>query len=178
MPDSLWAHGLQHARLPYHSLSLRVCSNSCPLNQWCHLTISSFAALFSFCLKSFPAAGSFPISWLLTAGAQTIWASASASVLPMNIQGWFLLGLTGLMSFQSKGLSRVFSSTTVWSALSRLYGLYRLPWQDPIRSQKAREPGVLFPRVSLQGHKQDGEIEMVDMEATWKFSSTWPEINV
>ena len=114
MPDSLWAHGLQHARLPYHSLSLRVCSNSCPLNQWCHLTISSFATLFSFCLKSFPAAGSFPISWLLTAGAQTIWASASASVLPMNIQGWFLLGLTGLISLVSKGFSNIFSSTTLW----------------------------------------------------------------
>ena len=81
---------------------------------WYHLTISSSAALFSFCLQSFPESGSFPVSWLFTSGDQNIGASASASVLPMNIQGWFPLGLTGLISFQSKRLSRVFSSTTVW----------------------------------------------------------------
>ena len=111
--DSLWPHGLQHARLPCPSPTPRVCSNSCPSSRWCHLTISSFAALFSFSLQSFPAAGSFPINWLLMAGAQTIWASASASVLPMNIQDWFPLGWTGYISLQSKGLSRVFSNTTV-----------------------------------------------------------------
>ena len=90
-----------------------VYSNSCPLTRWCHPTISSSVVPFSSCLQSFPASGSFPVSWLFMSGGQSIGASASASVLPMNIQGWFLLGLTGLISFLSKGLSRVFSSTTV-----------------------------------------------------------------
>ena len=113
MSDSLWPHGLQHARLPCPSVSPRVCSNSCPLSWWCYPTISSSATPLFFCLRSFPASWSFPISWLFTSGSQSIEASASASVLPMNIQDWFPLGLTGLISLQSKGLSRVFSSTTV-----------------------------------------------------------------
>ena len=91
-------------------LSPRVCSNSCPLSQWYYLTISSSATPFSFCLQSFPASGSFPISWLFASVGQSI--GASALVLPVNIQDWFPLGLTGLISLQSKGLSRVFSSTT------------------------------------------------------------------
>ena len=114
MSDSLWPHGLQHARLPCPSLSPSICSNSSPLSQWCYLTISSFDAFFSFCLQSFPALQSFPMSWLLALGGQTTGALASATALPMNIQDWFPLGLTGLISLQSKGLSRVFSSTTVW----------------------------------------------------------------
>ena len=89
------------------------CSNSYPLSQWCHPTISSSAARFSSCPQSFPASGSFPMSWLFMSDGQSIRASASASVLPMNIQGWFPSGLTGLMALLSKGLSRVFSSTTV-----------------------------------------------------------------
>ena len=97
-----------------HYLPDRVCSNSCPLNWWGYLTISSSATLFSFCLQSFPASGSFPISQLSTSGGQSIGAPASASVLPMNIQGWFPWGLTSLISLQLKGLSRVFSSTRVW----------------------------------------------------------------
>ena len=108
---TLQPHGLKHTRLPYPSLSPRV-SNSCTLNQWCHPTISS-SATFSFCLQSFPASGSFPMSRLFTSGGQRIGASASASVLPMNIPDWFPLGLTGLISLKSKGLSRVFSSTIV-----------------------------------------------------------------
>ena len=92
-------------------LSPRVCSNSCPLSQWYYLTISSSATPFSFCLQSFPASGSFPISWLFASVGQSI--GASALVLPVNIQDWFPLGLTGLISLQSKGLSRVFSSTTI-----------------------------------------------------------------
>ena len=107
-------HGLQHDRLPYPSPSPGACSNSCPLNRWCCLTISSSVAPFSSCLQSFPASGSFPMSGLFTSGDQSIGGSASASVLPMNIQGWFPLGWTGLISLQSKGLSRVFSSTTIW----------------------------------------------------------------
>ena len=90
-----------------------VCSNSCSLSRWCYLTISSFCPL-SFCLPSFPASGSFPVSWLFTLGGQNCGVSASLSVLPMNIQGWFPLSLIGLISLQSKGLSRVFFSTTVW----------------------------------------------------------------
>ena len=112
MSDSLQPHGLQHTRLLCPSLPPGVCSNSCPVSQWCHLTISSSATLFSFCLQSFPASGSFPVSWLFESGGQTIGASASSSVLPMNIQDWFPLGLTGLISLLSKGLSRVFFSTT------------------------------------------------------------------
>ena len=91
---------------------LPVCSKSCPLSQWCYLTISSSAALFSFCLQSFSASGSFPVNWLFTSDGQRI--GASASVLPMNIQDWFHLELTGLISLLSKGLSRVFSSITIW----------------------------------------------------------------
>ena len=109
--NSLQPHGLQHTRLPCPSLSLWVCSNSCPLSQWCHPTISSSVAPFSSCPQSFPASESFSISQVFIAGGQSI--VVSASVLPMNwIQGWFPLGLTGLISLLSKGLSRVFSSTT------------------------------------------------------------------
>ena len=113
MLDSLWHHGLQHTRFACPSLSPGACSNSCPLSQWCHQTISSSVVPFSSYLQSFPASGSFPMSQLFPSGGQSIGASASTSVLPMNIQGWFPLGLTGLISLQSKGLSRVFSNTTV-----------------------------------------------------------------
>ena len=101
---TLWPHGLQCDRLPYPSLSPGVFSNSSPLSQWCYLTISSSAALFSFCLQYFSASGSFPINQLFTSGGQTIGASVSASVFPMISQGWFPLGLIGLISMQSKGL--------------------------------------------------------------------------
>ena len=100
--DSLWPHGLQHARLSCPSPTLRAYSNSCPSNWWCHPTISSSVLPFSSCLQSFPALGSFPVSQFFTSGGQSIRASASASVLPMNIQDWFPLGLTGLISLQSK----------------------------------------------------------------------------
>ena len=112
--NSLWPHGLQHTRLPCPSPFPRDCLNSCPLSQWCHPTISTSAVCFSSCLQSCPASGSFLMSWIFASGGQSIGASASASVLSMNIQGWFPLGLTGLISLLSKGLSRVFSSTTVW----------------------------------------------------------------
>ena len=113
MSNSLQPHGLQHARLPCPSLSPGVCSNSCPLSWWCHPTISSSVIPFSSCLQSFPASRSFPMSWLFASGGQSIGATASASVLPMDIQDWFPLGWTGVISLRSKGLSRVFSSTTV-----------------------------------------------------------------
>ena len=113
MCDSLRPHGLQHARLPCPSPTPRACSNSCPLSQWCHPTSSSSVVPFSSCLQSFPASGSFPKSQCFTSADQSIGISASASVLPMNIQDWFPLGFTGWISLQSKGLSRVFSDTTV-----------------------------------------------------------------
>ena len=113
MSDSLWPHGLQHARPPCPSPTLRVYSNSRPLSQWCHPTISSSVVPFSSHLQSFPASGSFPMSQFFASGGQSIGVSASASVLPMNIRDWFPLVLTGLISLQSKGLSRVFSNTTV-----------------------------------------------------------------
>ena len=113
MFDSLRPHWLQHSRLPCPSPTPRTCSNSCPSSQWCHPTISFSVVPFSFCLQSFPASGSSPISWLFISGGQSIGASASAWVLPMHIQGWFPLGLTGLISMQSKVLLRVVN-TTVW----------------------------------------------------------------
>ena len=111
--DPLWPHRLQHTRRPCCSPSPRACSNSCLLSLWCHPTISSYVIPFSSCLQSFPASGSFPMSRLFESAGQSIGASASASVLPRNIQGWFPWGLTGLISLQSKGLSRVFSNTIV-----------------------------------------------------------------
>ena len=113
MSNSLLPHGLQHTRPPCSSLSPGVCSNSCPLSQWCYPTISFSVIPFSFCPQSFPASRSFPISQLFASGGQNIGASASASVLPLNIQDWFPVGLTGLISLKFKGLSRVFYSTTV-----------------------------------------------------------------
>ena len=114
MPNTFWPHGLQHTRLSCPSLCPGVCSDSCPLIRQCYLTTSASAPLFSFRLQSFPASTSFPMSWFFTWGGQSIGASALASVLPMNIQGWFPLGLTRLISLLSKGLSRVFFSTTTW----------------------------------------------------------------
>ena len=113
MSDSFWPHGLQHSWLPCPPLCPRVCSNSCPLSRWCHLTISSSVVPFSSHLQSFPALGSFPMSQLFTSGGQSTGASASASVLLVKSQSWFPLGLTGLISILSKGLSRVVSNTTV-----------------------------------------------------------------
>ena len=111
--DSLRPHRLQHARIPCPSPTPGAYSNSCPWSEWYHPAISSSVISFSSSLQSFPASGSFPVSWLFASRDQSIGASSSASVLPMNIQGWFSLGLTGLIFLQSKGLSRVFSNTTV-----------------------------------------------------------------
>ena len=126
MSNSLRRHGLQHARLPCPSPTPGVYSNSCPSSRWCHPTISSCVIPFSSCLQSFPASGSFQMSWLFASGGQRIGVSASAPVLSMNIQNWFPLELTGWISLQSKGLSRVFSNTTVqkhqFLMLSFLYG--------------------------------------------------------
>ena len=113
MSNSWWPHELQHARLPCLSLCPGVCSNSYPLSRWCCPTISSSVASSSSCPHSFPGPGSFPVSWLFTSGGQSTGVSASASILPVNIQDWFPLGLIGLISLLSKGLSIVFSNATV-----------------------------------------------------------------
>ena len=109
MSDSWWPHGLQHDRLSCDPLSPGVCANSYPLGRWCHPMISCSVIPFSSCLQFWPASGSFLMSWLIASGG----ASDSASVLPMNVQDWYPLGWTGLVSLLIKGLSRVFSNTTV-----------------------------------------------------------------
>ena len=114
MSNSSPLHWLQNARFLCSPLFPEVFSNSCPLSWWHYLNISSSSTHFSSYPQSFPVPGTFPMSWLFTSDGQGIGASASASVLPMNIQGWFPLGLSGLISLKSKGLSRVFSNTTMW----------------------------------------------------------------
>ena len=111
--DSLWPHGLQHARRPCPSPTPGVYSNSCPLSRWCQPTILSSIIPFSSHLQSFPASGSFPMSQFFASGGQSSGVSAPVSVLPLNTQDWSPLGWTGWISLQSKGLSRVFSNTTV-----------------------------------------------------------------
>ena len=111
--DSVQPHESQHARSPCPSPTPGVYPNPCPSSRWCALIISSSVVPFSSCLQSFPASESFPVSQFFTSGGQSIEVSASASVLPKNIQDWLRLGWTGLIFLQSKGLSRVFSNTTV-----------------------------------------------------------------
>ena len=113
LSDSLWPHEAQHARSPCPSPTPEIYPKSCRSSWWCHSTISSSVIPFSTCPQSFPALGSFQMSQLFTSGDQSIGVSASISLLPMNTQEWSPLGWTGLTSLQSKGLSRVFSNTTV-----------------------------------------------------------------
>ena len=113
MSNSLWPYGLQHPKLPCPSPTPRACSHSSPSSCWCHPTISSSVVHFSSCLQSFPATGIFPMSQFFASGGQIIGVSMSASVPPMNIQNWFLLGLTDLISLYPKGLSRDFSNSIV-----------------------------------------------------------------
>ena len=131
MSDSLQPHGLQHARPACPSPTPRAYSNSSPLSRWCHPTISSSVIPFSSCLQSFPASGSFPVSQFLTSVGQSIGVSVLASVLPMNISDQFLLGWTGWISLQSKGLSRVFSNTTVQK--HQFFGAQLSSWHLHIR---------------------------------------------
>ena len=128
MSNSLWPHGLPHTRLPCPSLSPRVYSNSWPLSEWSHPTVSYSVVPFSSCPQSCPASGSFPLSWLFTSGGLSIKASVSTLVLPMNNHCWFSLGLTGLISLQFRGLSRVFSSTTVW--MYQFFGTQSSLWSN------------------------------------------------
>ena len=127
LSDSSRPHGPQHARPPCPSPTPGVYSNSSPSSLWCHPTISSSVIPFSSCLQSFPASGSFPMSQLFTSGGQRIGVSASTSVLPMNTQGLSPLGLTGWISLQSNGLSRVFSNITVQSISSSVLSFLYSP---------------------------------------------------
>ena len=131
MSNFLWPHELKQTRPPCPSPSPQVCPSSCPLHQWYHPAVSSSDVLFSFCPQSFPASGTFPVNRLFASGNQNTGASASASVLPITIQDWFPLRLTGLICSLSKTLSGIFSSTTVWrpqffvGALSSLWSSSR-----------------------------------------------------
>ena len=161
MSDSLQPHGLKHDRLPC-PLSPGVCSNSCPLGHWLHPTISSFVAPFSSCPRSFLASGAFPMSQLFISCGQSTGTSASASVLPMNIQGWFPLELTGLISLLSKWLSRVFSSTTIQK--HQFFGAQPSLWSNShIHTWLLEKPQLwlkrcllffvcLFNHLSIDGH--------------------------
>jgi len=126
--DSLQPHRLQHTKLPCPSPSPGVCSNSCPLSQWCHPTISSCVVPFSSCLQSFPASGSFQMSQFFSSGGQSIGASASAPAFPINIQGWFPLRLTSLISLLSKGLSEDMRPSEISQSQKDNYCMIPLPW--------------------------------------------------
>ena len=131
MSDSLQPHELQYARFPCPSLSPWVCSNLCPLSQWCHPTISSSVALFSSCPQSFPASGSFLMSLLFASGGQSIGASSSAPVLPMNIQGWFPLGLTALISLLSKELSSLLQHHSLKASILQCSAIFMVQLSHP-----------------------------------------------
>ena len=127
MSNSLRPYRLQHTGLLCPSLSPGVCSDLCPLSQWCHPTISYRCPLFLL-LSVFPSIRVFSVSWLFASGGQSIGTSVSASILPINIQCWFPLGLTSLIPLLTKGFSRVFSSTTVWK--HRFFGTQPFLWSS------------------------------------------------
>ena len=131
MTDSLQLHHLQHARLPCPSRTLRACSNSCPLSWWCHPTISASVVPFSSRLQSFPASGSFQMSQFFASGSQRIGVLALASVLPMNIHEWFPLGLTNLISLQSKGFWRVFFNTSSKASILQWWAFFIVQLSHP-----------------------------------------------
>ena len=179
--STLQPHGLQHARLPCPSLYPGVFSNSCPLSWWCHSTISSSVSRFSSCLQSFPASGSFPVGWLFTSGSQRI--GVSASVLPMNIQCWFSLGLTGLISLLSKG-PQVFSSSTIRKYLQRSafflvqeiflsqgsnpYLLHLLHWQaDSLLLHLGSLKGAIFTSQKLAKSTNEGSLFSARILLSW-----------
>ena len=153
MSESLWPHGLQHARPPCPSPIPKVYPSSCPSHHWCHPTISSSVVPFSFCPQSFPASGYFPMSRFFKSGGQNIGVLVLASVLPMNTQDWSPLGWTGWISLQSKGLSRVFSKTTVqkhhlerkWHTTSVF-----LPWEPHEQYEKVKRYAISLLKTHLK----------------------------
>ena len=144
MSESLWPHGLQHTRLPCPSLSPQICSNSCPLNWWCHPTISSSVIPFSSYLQSFPASASFQMSQFFPSGGQSIGVSASALVLPMNILDWFPLRLTGFISLQSKGLSSLLQHHCSKASVLQRSALFMVQLSHPcVTTRKATALALL-----------------------------------
>ena len=141
-------HGLQHARPPYLSQPPRACSNSCPLSWWCHPTISSSVICFSSCPQSFSTSGSFQMSQLFASAGQSIRVSASTSDLPMNTQGWFSLGWTGWISWQSKGLSRVFSTPQFTSINSLVLSFLYTPTLTSIHDHWKNHNLNYYPKPS------------------------------
>jgi len=131
MSDSLWPHGLEHARLPCPSPTPGAYSNSCPSRRWCHPTISFFVVSFSFHLKSFPESGSFQMSQFFASGGQSIGVSASASVLPMNIQDWFPLEWTGWISLESKGLKSLLQHHSSKASILRCSAFFIVQLSHP-----------------------------------------------
>ena len=144
-PDSLWPHGLQHTWLSCPSPTPGACSNSRPFSWWCHPTISSSVIPFSSCLQSFPESRSFPVSQLFTSGGQSIGASASSSVLPMNSQGWFHLGLTSLIFLQSKGLSSLLQHHSSKASILQHSAFFTVELSHPYMTTGK-------PKLWLDGH--------------------------
>ena len=172
MSKSLWPHGLQHTSFLCPLLPPRVCSNSCPLSWWCYPTISPLVAPFSSCPHSFPMSGSFPTSWLFTSSGQSIGASASASVLPMNIQGWFPLGWTGLMS---RGLRS--SGLLLLSALLSRYLLRGRPAMCFVSTRRHTEGSRTTCRncsiPSACGRRRSRSSEASSAPASFPISTSW-----
>ena len=180
MSNSLWPHGLQYARLPCPSPTLGACSNSCPLSRWCHPTISTYATLFPF--------ASFPVSQFFESGGQSI--GASASVFPMNIQGWFPLGWTGFISLQSKELSEVFPAPQFdsinSSVLSLLY-IHNIKWQrtpvlpvwlgEKLGTKSEHMHCLTAPEPTPLPYLAPLEWIRCMLLPTWHNRSTWPSVN-
>ena len=163
--NSLWPHGLQHPRLPCPSLSSRACLKSCSLSQWYHPTISSSVIPFSSCLQSFPASGSFPISQFFTSGGQCIGASASASVLPMNIQDWFPFGLTGLISLQSKELLKsILQHHSSKESILQCWAFFMVQLSHPYMAYKADFSSLAAQAVKNLPAKQKTWVQSLGQE--------------
>ena len=162
MSDSLWPHEPQHARLPCPSPTPGVYSNSCPSSWWCHPDISFSVVPFSSCPQSLPASGSFPMSQLFPWGNQSIGVSASASALPINNQDWFPLGWTGWTSLQSRGLSRVFSNTTIQK--HRFFGAQL--------SSQSNSHIHTWPLVSIKSRCEKGKIKFL-LASRFSISFSW-----
>ena len=170
MSDSLWHHGLQHARLPCPSPTPRACSNSCSLSKWCHPTISSSVVPFSSCLQSFPASGSFPMNQFFASGGQSSGVSASTSVLPINIQDWFPLGLTGWISLQARH-SQESSPTPQFKSINSL--VLSFLYSPPLTSSHDywRSHSKILDRVGGDGvhsWQPEGKYQSVDWEQARK----------
>ena len=176
--NSLWPHGLQHARLCCPTPSPGACSNSCPSSWWCHPIILSFVIPFSSWLQSFPVSGSFTMSWLFASGGQSIETSDSASIPPVNIQDWFPLGLTGLISLKSKGFSRVFFNTTVQK--HQFFSAQTSLWSNShIRTWLLVFPAVIKPWFFLwRRHRVDlktSERKKCNLRMSHSVKPTWKQ---